>query len=209
MADNPAAIEVEDGMLTFERWDSSDVEIDDDGLVRYINLDNVLAPRSKGRHEDKQFYKAEVPIVERLLNHMYVAGHRGKKHYITSGRNTGSSSRLWKTIEQAFEIIEDETGENPVQVLVDAIENSAPTEEVVTYQRGGVRARKAVLVAPQRRVDLALRLLCQGAYERRLTENNTAAEVLAGELMKAADGDSEIRAVREKERREREAEGAR
>jgi small subunit ribosomal protein S7 len=204
-----AKLELEDELLTFGRWDASDAEIGDDGLVRYINLENILAPRSKGRHTERQFYKADVPIVERLLNRLYVAGHRGKKHYITSGHNTGSSSKLWNTIEDAFEIIEEETGENPFQVLVDAIENSSPTEEVVTYQRGGVRARKAVLVAPQRRVDLALRLLAQGAYENRLANGDKADEVLAQELILAADGDDSARAVREKERREREAEGAR
>ncbi len=204
-----AKLDLEDELLTFGRWDAGEVEIEDDGLVRVINLENILAPRSKGRHTDKQFYKAEVPIVERLLNRMYVAGHRGSKHYITSGRNTGSSDKLWNVIEEAFEIIEDETGENPIQVLVDAIENSAPKEEVVTYQRGGVRARKAVLVSPQRRVDLALRLLAQGSYEKRLAEGNKASEVLANELIIAANGDDDARAVREKERREREADGAR
>jgi small subunit ribosomal protein S7 len=209
MSDNPAAIQIEDEMKTFGRWDASEAEVNDDGLVRYINLENIMAPRSRGRHEERQFYKADVPIVERLLNRMYVAGHRGNKHYITSGHNTGDSEKIWNIIEDAFEIIEDETGENPFQVLVDAIENSAPTEEVVTYQRGGVRARKAVLVAPQRRTDLALRLLIQGSYENRLTDSNSASEVLAQELMKAANGDDDIRAVREKERREKEAEGAR
>jgi len=207
--DNPAAIETEEEMKTFGKYDASDVEINDDGLVRYINLENILAPRSRGRHEERQFYKAEVPIVERLLNRMYVAGHRGSKHYITSGHNVGNSERLWNIIEDAFDLINEETGENPIQVLVDAIENSAPTEEVVTYQRGGVRARKAVMVSPQRRVDLALRLLVQGAYENRLTEAEDAYEVLANELMMAANGNDEVRAVREKERKEKEAEGAR
>lgn len=204
-----AKLELEDELLTFGRWDASEVEVGDDGLVRYINLENILAPRSKGRHTERQFYKAEVPIVERLLNRMYVAGHRGQKHYITSGQNTGSSSKLWSTIEIAFEIIEEETGENPIQVLVDAIENSSPTEEVVTYQRGGARARKAVLVAPQRRVDLALRIIAQGAYEKRLANGDKADEVLANELILAADGNDDARSVREKQRREREAEGAR
>lgn len=208
MTDN-AQLQLEDDILTMGRWDASEVEIGDDGLIRYINLENILAPRSKGRHTDKQFYKAEVPIVERLMTRLQVAGHRGNKHYITSGRNTGSSQKLWKTIEKAFEIIEDEEGENPIQVLVDAIENSAPAEEVVTYQRGGVRARKAVIVSPQRRVDLALRILAQGAYEKRLAEKNDAAEVLANELILAADGNNEARAVREKERKEKEADGAR
>ncbi|MFB6191058.1 MAG: 30S ribosomal protein S7 [Candidatus Nanohaloarchaea archaeon] len=209
MSDNPAAIEIEDELLTMGRWDASEVEIEDDGLVRVINLENILAPRSRGRHAEKQFYKAEVPVVERFLNRMYVAGHRGNKHLVDSGQNTGKSDKLWNMLEDIFETIEEETGENPIQVLIDAIENSAPTEEVVTYQRGGVRARKAVLVSPQRRVDLALRLLVQGAYNERLASSEDAVETLANELMAAANGSSDVRAVREKERREREAEGAR
>jgi small subunit ribosomal protein S7 len=199
----------EDKILTFGRWDAEEVEIEDDGLVRYINLENIMEPRSKGRHTDKQFYKAEVPIVERLLTRMYVAGHRGNKHKITSGRNTGKSDKLWTIIEEAFEQIENETGENPIQVLANAIENSAPVEEVVTYQRGGARARKAVIVSPQRRVDLALRLLVQGAYENRLASSEDASETLAQELIGAHKNDNNIRAVMTRERKEREAEGAR
>ncbi len=209
MTDSAAKLDLEDELLTMGRWDASEAQVSDDGLVRYISLENILAPRSKGRHVEKQFYKADVPIVERLLNRLYVAGHRGQKHYITSGINTGDSEKLWNTLEDAFEQIEEETDENPIQVLVDAIENSAPTEEVVTYQRGGVRARKAVIVSPQRRVDLALRLLAQGAYEKRLTDSDSAAETIAEEIIQASNGNSDIRAVREKERREREAEGAR
>ncbi|QGA80780.1 30S ribosomal protein S7 [Candidatus Nanohalobium constans] len=206
---NPAKIEVEDKVLTFGKYDAEEVEIGDDGLVRYINLENILSPRSKGRHTERQFYKAEVPITERLLTHMYVAGHRGNKHYITSGKNTGKSEKLWNIIEEVFDNIYEQTDENPIQVLVDAIENSAPVEEVVTYQRGGARARKAVIMAPQRRVDVALRLLVQGAYEKRLAESEDAVETLTNELIGAADGNNEIRAVRTKERKEREAEGAR
>jgi len=204
-----ATIEVEDKILTFGKYDAEEVEVSDDGLVRYINLENILAPRSKGRHTERQFYKAEVPITERLLTHMYVAGHRGNKHYITSGHNAGDSEKLWGMIEEVFDNIHEETGENPIQVLVDAIENSAPVEEVVTYQRGGARARKAVIMAPQRRVDVALRLLVQGAYEKRLADSQDAVETLTNELIGAADGNNEIRAVRTKERKEREAEGAR
>lgn len=204
-----AKLELEEEILTMGIWDATEAEVKDEGLRRYINLENVLEPRSKGRHEEKQFYKSDVPIVERVLNRMYTAGHRGDKHLITSGHNVGNSERLWNTLEETLHIIEEERNQNPVQVLVDAIENSAPREEVVTYQRGGTRARKAVIVSPQRRVDLALRLLVQGAYEKRLEEDDSAAEVLANELMLAADGDDEARAVREAERKEREAEGAR
>lgn len=204
-----AKMKVEDEILTMGRWDAEEAEVEDDGLVRYINLENILAPRSRGRHSDKQFYKADVPITERLLNRMYVAGHRGNKHYIDSGHNTGDSDKIWRIIEDAYEIIENETGENPIQILINGIENSAPTEEVVTYQRGGVRARKAVIVSPQRRVDLALRLIIQGSYEKRRNDSDSAAETLANEIILAANGNDDARAVREKERREREAEGAR
>lgn len=198
-----------DDVTLFGKWDCDEAEIEDEGLRRYLNLDNIMAPRSRGRHSDQQFYKADVQIVERLLNRLYVAGHRGSKHKITSGHNVGKSEQLWEIIEQAFEMIEDETGENPVQVLVKAIENSAAKEEVVSYQRGGVIAREAVIVSPQRRVDLALRMLVQGAYEKRLADSKEAYETLAEEIIGAYENDSSIRAVRDKQRREREAEGAR
>lgn len=193
----------------FDRWDSEDVEVRDEGLKRYINTENIMAPRSKGRHSDQQFYRGDVQIVERLLNRMYVAGHKGKKHKISSGQNVGKSEKLWNILEAAFQIIEEETGENPVQVLVTAIENSSPTEEVVSYQRGGVMARKAVIVSPQRRVDLALRMLIQGAYGNRLASADDAPEALAAEIIGAYENDSTVRAIREKQRREKEAEGAR
>ena len=198
-----------DGIKLFDKWDCDEVELDDPGLRRYVNLENIMAPKSRGRHPDKQFYKADVQIVERLLNRLYVAGHRGNKHKISSGHNVGKSEKLWTLIEDAFEIIEEETGENPVQVFTKAIENSAPKEEVVSYQRGGVIAREAVIVSPQRRVDLALRMLAQGAYENRLSAEGDAEEYLAEEIIGAYENDSSVRAVRDRQRREREAEGAR
>ncbi|MCJ7450674.1 MAG: 30S ribosomal protein S7 [Candidatus Nanohaloarchaeota archaeon QJJ-9] len=198
-----------DEVKLFDRWDCEEAEVEDPGLDRYINLENIMAPRSRGRHSDNQFYKADVSIVERILDRMYVAGHQGKKHVISSGHNVGNSERLWKIIEAAFERIEEETDENPVQVLVRAIENGAAKEEVVTYQRGGMMARKAVIVSPQRRVDLAVRHLVQGAYENCFNEEKDAEEALADEIIAAADNDSSTRVVRDKQRREREAEGAR
>ena len=68
-----ATLDLDDEIKMFGRWDASEAEISDEGLVRYISLENILAPRSKGRHSEKQFYKADVPIAERLLNHLYVA----------------------------------------------------------------------------------------------------------------------------------------
>jgi len=198
-----------EGVELFDKWDAESVEVDDSGLVRYINTENIMAPRSRGRHPDQDFYKADVQIVERLLNRLYVAGHKGNKHKITSGRNVGKSEKLWTMIEEAFDQIEAETDENPVEVFVRALENSAPKEEVVSYQRGGAIARQAVIVSPQRRVDLALRHIVQGAYSDRLANGTDAADALADEIVGAYREDSDVRAVRDRQRREREAEGAR
>jgi small subunit ribosomal protein S7 len=191
----------------FGEWECADAAVDDLGLRRYINTDNMLAPRSRGRHGDTPFHKADVHIVERLMNALHVAGHKGKKHKLTSGHNVGRSQTVFNIIKDTFHRIEDETGENPVHVLADAVENGAPKEEVVTYQRGGIMARKAVVVAPQRRVDLALRHIAQGAYQSR--EGRKADEALAEEIINAAEDSRDSYAAREKQRREREAQGAR
>jgi len=195
-------------ILLFDRWDSEDVEIKDMGLAQYMNVKNILVPNAHGRHAKKQFYKSDLNIVERLMNRMYVAGHRGKKHKIFSGQNIGKSQKLWGIIEDSFEIIENQTKKNPVQILVTAIENSAPKEEVITYQRGGQMARKPVVVSSQRRIDLALRMLTQGAYENRLNNKMTAAESLAKDII-AASKNERCKAIMERERREKEAKGAR
>lgn len=191
----------------FGEWECADATVDDLGLRRYINTDNILAPKSRGRHGNNPFYKADVNIVERLMNALYVAGHKGKKHKRTSGHNVGKSHTAYNIIKNAFHLIEDETGENPVHVLVDAVENGAPQEEVVTYQRGGIMARKAVAISPQRRVDLALRHIAQGAYRSR--DGKKAYEAVAEEIIAASNADKDSYAAREKQRREREAQGAR
>ena len=52
--------------------------------------------------------------------------HFGKKYAKNTGRMTGKKARLINTVKTAFEIIELKTGQNPVQVLVRAVEYSAP-----------------------------------------------------------------------------------
>ncbi|MHA2230925.1 MAG: 30S ribosomal protein S7, partial [Candidatus Hodarchaeales archaeon] len=55
-----------DELIVFGRWDTKDVEVRDPGLARYIQINNMLAPHSGGRHEHKRFHKSQVHIVERL-----------------------------------------------------------------------------------------------------------------------------------------------
>ncbi|MFH1127428.1 MAG: 30S ribosomal protein S7 [archaeon] len=193
----------------FNTWSTEGIKVEDPGLVAYINLTPVIVPKSGGRHAKKPFYKSKLNITERLINKMFVAGHRGKKHKFTSGRNVGTSTKTSKIVIGAFHIIEEKTKKNPVEIFVKAVENSAPYEEVLTYQRGGIFARESVVTAPQRRVDLALKHIAQGTYKRSVKAKKTAEQSLAEELLAAYKKDPTSFAIQEKTRRDKEATGSR
>ncbi len=192
----------------FGRWDSN-VEVKDPGLVRYINLDPRLVPKSRGKYRE-QFHKSKMHIVERLITKIMVPGHRGRKHYLTSQHCTGQWYKAYKIVKDAFEMIEKATNKNPVEVFVRAIENAAMREELTSFQVGGIILRKAVVTSPQRRVDTALRLMVQGSYQKAHNNPKSFARCLADEILAAYNGDVQNSyALREKERIEREAAGAR
>ena len=196
-------------ILLFNRWASEGVEVPDLGLKNHINLKPIILPRSEGKHGTRPFHKNDMHIVERLVNKLAVPGHRGKKHKTTSGHCVGQAERLSLAVRNAFEMIEQRTKKNPIQVLVQAIINSAPYEEVAAYRLGGIIARKAVIVAPQRRLDLALRMLSQGIYRISFKNRMSLEEVIARELITTADNDLKAHGVKERQRLEKEAEGAR
>ena len=194
----------------FNKWEIEGIAVNDPGLKNYINLKPVIVPRTFGRTAKKQFHKSQMNIVERLANHLYVSGHRGKKHLITSGRNVGKTFKIWKIIEDSFKILEEKTKKNPVEVFVKALENAALREEITSFQVGGIIVRKAVITAPQRRIDLALRLIVQGSFQKATNNIKRMADTLADELYAAYNYDPQnSHAIREKERIEREAAGAR
>ena len=192
----------------FGRW-SCDIEVRDPGLRNYITLKPRLLPKSAGIYAKHRFYKSKMHIVERLATHIMQAGHSGKKHKITSGHMGGAFQKALKIVIKAFELIEKKTKRNPVEVLVRAIENAAPCEEVVSYQVGGMIARIPVVISPQRRIDKALRAIAQGSYREAFNKKLRAHEALANELIAAASNDAKSFAIREKQRLEQEAAGAR
>ncbi len=191
----------------FNRWETN-VKVNDPGLESYISLAPKILPKSRGRMR-QQFHKSQMNIVERLITHLMVPGHRGKKHLLTSGRAGGKWLTAYSLVKQAFEIIEQRMKRNPVEVFVQALENSAWREEITSFQVGGIIVRKAVVTSPQRRVDAALRLMAQGSYQKAFG-NKGYAQCLAEEIIAAYNGDAQnSNALREKERIEREAGGAR
>ena len=193
----------------FDRWDLTQVEVKDPSLKNYINLSPVLVPRSGGRNAKHPFYKNKSNIVERLMNHLMISGHKGKKHFISSGAYGGKSHTAFNITEDMLKIIEERTKKNPVETLVRAIENAAPREEITTIEYGGAKYPQAVDCAPQRRVDYALRMMVQGAAHKAFGEKIKIEEALADEIMKAAACTNASNAVAKKLELERQADAAR
>lgn len=182
----------------FDRYSLDEIEIDEPGLERYVNLEATIVPHTGGRHAGKTFGKQKVTVVERMINSlMRTEAWTGKKH------------SAYKALKEAFELIEERKQENPVQVFVDAIVNSGPREETTRLRYGGISVPKAVDTGPARRVDFALRHLAQGAVQASHKNPKGIAECLAQEIMDAADGNPESYAVNRKEETERVAKSAR
>ena len=195
-------------LLLFGKWDSTAVQIADVGLARYISLKPVLIPHTSGRHAGKRFHKSYVPIVERFVNKLMNAGRRKDKKTRT-GRGAGKKLRMIGVVRRVFEMIDYRTGMNPIQVLVTAIENSAPAEETTRISYGGMAYPRSVDVAPQRRVDLALRYLSVGAVRSSHKNAKSFEECIMDELLLAYKSDPGSFAVARKEERERVARSAR
>ena len=150
----------------FNRWDTKGISVRDPGLKKYIVLEPKIVPRTGARYAGNRFHKSKIFIVERLINKIMNPGHKGKKHFKTSYHITGKAHTAYDIVEEVFKIIEKQTKENPIKVYVKAIENAAPREQIITIEYGGARYPKAVECSPQRRIDIALRHMTQGAYHK-------------------------------------------
>ncbi len=182
----------------FEKWSFKGVTVADLGLQRYISLKPVSIPHSMGRHEHKRFRKANISIVERLVNNL-----------MRPGKNAGKKARALNIVKHAFEIVNLRTGKNPVEVLVKAVENSAPCEDTTRISYGGIAYRLSVDVSPQRRVDLSLRNITEAARQASINNPRSIEECLAEELILAANRDIKSHAVSKRYELERVAQANR
>jgi small subunit ribosomal protein S7 len=192
----------------FDLYDLTGIEVKDPGLKPVINLQPKLILKSYGRNVQR-FGQTKVNVVERLMNRIGVAGHRGKKHKIIKGIATGKYTKNMMIVLEAFRLIEKKTGKNPVEVLVKAIENSAPRDEITVIEYGGARYPQAVDVSPIRRINLVIRWLVHGASDKAFAKKKTIAEGLADEIMLAADNSGDSFAARKKNESEKQADSAR
>lgn len=191
----------------FDKYDLSEIEVQDPGLKASINLQPKLVLKSHGRNVIK-FGQTRVNVVERLMNKISTSGHRGKKHRIQK-KATGKYTKNMNIVLKAFELIEKKTGKNPVEVLVKAIENSAPRDEITVIEYGGARYPQAVDVSPIRRVNLALKHITHGASDKSFKKKKTVVQGLAEEIIMASENNGESFAIRKKKEAEAQADSAR
>lgn len=201
----------QENIKLFDKWSFDDIEVSDWTLEKYINLKPIIIPQSCGRHEHRRFWKtSRVSIIERFANRLLAPGFisskiRGHK----SSYNSGKKNKIIKSLLNAFTLIEINTGENPIQVLIDAICNTAPREETTKIAMGGISYASAVDIAPQRRVDLAIKYLVQAIGGRSHAGERMFESDVAQELIMASRNSQESRAIKRKDEIERIAVSAR
>ena len=182
----------------FQKWSFKEAKVEDIGLQRYLNLTPMVAPHSMGRHEHQRFRKAKVNIVERLINGL-----------MRSGKNSGKKAKATNIVKETFEIINLRTNKNPIEVLVKAVENASPCEDTTRVSYGGVVYHLSVDVAPQRRIDLAIRHITEGARASSANNPRSIQETLADELVLAANKDIKSVAIAKRNEIERVAQSSR
>ena len=180
----------------FGKWDLSEVEVEDPTLRKYINLNAFQVPHTGGRHARTRFGKHRMTVVERLINNL-----------MRSERYTGKKAQAYKVLRNSFDIVHAKKKQNPMQVLVRALENSAPRAEVVSLRYGGIRVYSGVDVSPARRLETAIGNICRGAIAS-APKQRSIEKALAREIMLAAEGNPDSFAVAKKEDKERQAEAA-
>jgi len=182
----------------FGKYPFTGVVVTNPGLQRYININPVSVPHTGARHANRPFAKQHVNIVERLINGM-----------MRSEWGTGEKAKMYRVVEDAFDIIAKRTKANPIQVFVDALCNAAPKEEVTRLRYGGINVPKAVDVSASRRLDIALRNICSGAISSSHNNKKRLQQCLADEIILASKREINSFAVAKKEELERIAASAR
>ena len=97
----------------------------------------------------------------------------------------GKKSAAEGIVYGAFEIVQKKSGNDPVKVFHEAIENVRPSVEVRSRRVGGATYQVPVEVRSARRQALAIRWIVEMARKR---SENTMIARLSGELMDASQG---------------------
>jgi small subunit ribosomal protein S7 len=198
--------------LLFGKYSFSDIVVSDASLADYIVLTPMKYPNTFGRRKNKSYYFSHVNVVERLINKLMRGGTGkkiGGKVIRTEGRLQGKKIKVMHIVEEAFDIVNKQTGKNPIQVLVDAIENAAPIEDTTRVRYGGINYNVAVDVSSLRRLNVALKNIALAAITGSFKNRKRLAEALANELILASTKNPESYAIKKRVDAERMARSAR
>jgi small subunit ribosomal protein S7 len=197
----------------FGKYAVDKIEIKDLSLAQNITLSPILVPHTFGRHNKKVLGKTQVNVIERLANKLMRGGTGEKtsgKVIRTKGRMQGKKLRALKIVEEALGIVEAQTKENPIQVLIKALENAAPREDVTRVSHGGVSYQIAVDISATRRLDMALRNMALAALMGAFNKPKSLQQALADEIISTAKGDMQASyAIKKRDETERMARSAR
>ena len=95
----------------------------------------------------------------------------------------GKKSTAVRVLYGSFDLIQERSGKDPVEVFEQALNNVSPILEVKPRRVGGATYQVPVEVAPDRRLSLAIRWILTAARSR---GGKSMAERLASELLDAA-----------------------
>lgn len=198
--------------FVFGKWDPKQVTIVDYSLTKYIDLESKKVPHTFGAHANQAMAKSKISIVERLINKIMRSG-QGKRRlsgkYIRGRGSCGKKQQAMAIVEKAFDIVEQQTKENPIQILVRAIEKSAPREDTTRLSRGGISYTQAVDVAPIKRIDESLKNIAIAGFSQSFNNKTTASEALAKELVLASKEDPQSFSIKRRDEIERIAKASR
>lgn len=190
-----------EGQLLFGKYSMRGIEVSDQSLQNYVRFGKQPYPNIFGRRKYQAYYQSHINIVERLVNKLMRGGTGkkvGGKVVRTEGRLQGKKITVLHVVESAFEIINVKSGKNPVQVLVEALQNAAPIEDTTRVRYGGISYNVAVGISSNRRVDVALRNIALAALVGAFKSKKRLAESLADELMLAANKSPESYAIKKR-----------
>ncbi|MFH1588174.1 MAG: 30S ribosomal protein S7 [Candidatus Diapherotrites archaeon] len=199
-------------MKVFGKWDTKEVKIHDISLANHLSLETKAIPHTFGTGTRKRFKKSEVSIVERLINKLMRSGQGKRKlsgKYMRGRGGCGKKFQTMQMVEEAFDKINAQTKQNPIQVLIDAIEKAGPREDVTRIKKGGLSFTQSVDVAPIKRIDESLKNLALATFAASYKTKKTAAAALADELIKTAKEDSTSMAIKRRDEVERIAKSSR
>lgn len=198
--------------MVFGKWTTNDLVCKDLGISKYINFKEKEVPHTFGVAKSTPLEKSKVSVVERLANKMMRSGQGKKKlsgKFIRGKYSCGKKELVLKSVDKAFDDINKVTKENPIQVLVQAIENSAPREDIIRLQRGGITYNQAVDIAPVLRLDEALKNLALASFKATFKTRKDIHTALAEELIAASKNDQKSYGVKRRDEIERIAHGSR